>query len=107
MVHTSQGERRAKSSTHFSGRGRGLKAVHTSGGETGGVINYTLVGVEDAELLQEEAVVEDSSGHPGQELEDDALLRAQEDHGVVAVGPSRVVHGDARQAVPGAGSKRL
>lgn len=63
--------------------------------------SHILVRVVDIELLQEHAVVEEAIVHVGQELEDDALLGSQEDHCVVLVGPSLVVHSDARQAIPG------
>lgn len=59
-----------------------------------------LVGVVDVELLQEQAIVEETVVHLGQELEDDAFLRTQEDHGVVPRGTGLAVRHDARQAIP-------
>lgn len=63
--------------------------------------SHTPVRVVDVELLQEHAVVEEAVVHVGQELEDDALLRPQEDHRVVLIGSGLVVHDDACQAIPG------
>lgn len=60
-----------------------------------------LVRVVDAELLQEEAVVEEATVHLGQELEDDAFLRPEEDNGVVPMGTCLVVHNNACETVPG------
>lgn len=60
-----------------------------------------LVRVVDVELLQEHAIVEEAIVHVGQELEDDAFLRSQEDHRVVLMRSSLIVHNDACQAVPG------
>lgn len=63
--------------------------------------SHILVRVVDVELLQEHAVVEEAIVHVGQEFEDDALLRSQEDHCVVLIQSSLVVHNDACQAIPG------
>lgn len=59
-----------------------------------------LVGVVDVKLLQEQAIVEETVAHLGQELEDDAFLRTQEDHCVVPGGAGLAVGHDARQAIP-------
>lgn len=62
---------------------------------------HVLVRVVDVELLQEYTVIEEAIVHVGQELEDDAFLRPQEDHRVVLIWSSFVVHNNARQAIPG------
>lgn len=63
--------------------------------------SYVLVRVVDVELLQEQAVVQEAVVHLGEELEDDAFLRSQEDHCLVLMGTCLAVHHDACQAVPG------
>lgn len=61
---------------------------------------HILVRVVDVELLQKQAIVEEAIVHLGQELEDDAFLRSQEDHCVVLMGTGLIVHYNARQAIP-------
>lgn len=63
--------------------------------------SYILVRVVDVELLQKQAIVQEAIVHLGQELEDDAFLRSQEDHCVVLMGTRLIVHHDARQTIPG------
>lgn len=46
-------------------------------------------------------MIEEAIAHLGQELEDDALLRPQEDHCVVFIGTRLIVHDDACQTIPG------
>lgn len=45
-------------------------------------------------------MIEEAIVHLGQELEDDAFLRPQEDHCVVFMGARPIVHNDARQTIP-------
>lgn len=63
--------------------------------------SYILVRVVDVELLQKQAIIEEAIVHVGQELEDDAFLRSQEDHCVVLMGTRLIVHHDACQTIPG------
>lgn len=60
-----------------------------------------LVWVVDVELLQKHTIIEETFVHLGQELEDDAFLRSQEDHCVVLMRTSLIVHRDACQTIPG------
>ena len=62
-------------------------------------MEYTLLRVVDAQLLQEEAVVEEAAAHFRQKLEDDAPVRAQEHDSVVAIRPSGVIHRYAREPI--------
>lgn len=58
-------------------------------------MEYILLWVVDAQLLQEEAVIQKTAAYFSEELKDDASLRAQENDSVVAIGPGGVVHGNA------------
>lgn len=65
-----------------------------------------LLWVVDAQLLQEEAVIQKATAYFGQELKNDASLRAQENNGVVAIGPSGIVHCNASETISGVVKKR-
>lgn len=80
-------------------------SIHPSHTYTCTTQSNILVRVVDVELLQKQAIVEEAVVHVGQELEDDAFLRSQEDHCLVFMGTSLIVHHDARQAIPGIPSK--
>lgn len=62
---------------------------------------HVLVWVVDVELLQEYTIIQEAIVHVGQELEDNAFLRPQEDHCVVLIRSCFIVHNDTCQAIPG------
>lgn len=64
-------------------------------------MEYILLRVVDAQLLQEEAVVQKAVAYFSQELKDDAPLRAQENNGVVAIGPGGIIHCNASEPIAG------
>lgn len=63
--------------------------------------SYILVRVVDVELLQKKAIIEETTVHVGQELDNDAFLRSQEDHCVVLMGTGLIVHHNVGQTIPG------
>lgn len=63
------------------------------------LMEYTLLWVVDAQLLQKQAVVQEAAPHLGQELQHDSSLRSQENHGVVAMRAGGVIHGYTCQTV--------
>lgn len=64
-------------------------------------MEYILLWVIDAQLLQEEAVVQKAAAYFSQELKDDAPLRAQENNGIVTIRPGGVIHCNASEPISG------
>lgn len=64
-------------------------------------MEYILLWVVDVQLLQEEAVVQKATAYFSQELQDDAPFRAQENNGVVAIGPGSVINCNASKPISG------
>lgn len=69
-------------------------------------MEYILLWVVDAQLLQEEAVVQKAVANFSQELKDDASFRAQENNGVVAIGPGSIIHCNASETISGRVKKK-
>lgn len=64
-------------------------------------MEYTLLRVIHVELLQKETVIQQTAVHLGQEFQNDPLLRAQENDGVIPIGSRSVVHRDPGEPVSG------
>lgn len=61
---------------------------------------YALFRIVNAHLLQEKAVIQETTvSCPGQEFQDDSLLGSQENHSVVLIWASSGVHRNFGQAV--------